>query len=93
MLAQQRSLGDQVSLATISLSLISEADAPADPPPVNFLTGLSAGWDSFVAFVSGAIVVFGVLLPWLVFFGLVTVGILAIVRWRKKRRVPAPPTP
>lgn len=83
MQAQQRAIGDQVSLATITITLISEADAPKHAP-VNFLTGLSAGWGSFVAFVSGAVVVFGVLLPWLVFFGILTVAIVAFVRWRTR---------
>lgn len=85
MLAQQRSLGDQVSLATITLSLISEADAPPPPAPVTFLTGLETGWSAFVAFISGAIVVIGVLLPWIVFFGLVAAVAVVIVRWRKRR--------
>lgn len=83
MLAQQRSIGDQVSLATITLELISEADAPIDPP-VNFLTGLGTGWTSFVAFVSGTVVVIGVLLPWLAFFGILTAVIVLVVRWRQR---------
>jgi hypothetical protein len=85
MLAQQRSLGDQVSLATITLSLISEEDAPPPPAPVTFLTGLEAGWNAFVTFISGAVVVIGVLLPWLVFFGLVAAIVIVIVRWRRRR--------
>jgi len=85
MLAQQRSLGDQVSLATITLSLISEEDAPPPPAPATFLTGLEAGWNAFVSFISGAVVVVGVLIPWLVFFALVAVVVVVIVRWRKRR--------
>jgi hypothetical protein len=85
MLAQQRALGDAVSLATITLSLISEADAPPPPAPVTFLTGLEAGWGSFVAFISGAVVVFGLLLPWIVFFALIAAVVIVIVRWRKRR--------
>ena len=85
MLAQQRSLGDQVSLATITLSLISEEDAPPPPAPVTFLTGLETGWTAFVAFISGAVVVIGVLIPWIVFFALVAAAVVFIVRWRKRR--------
>lgn len=85
MLAQQRSIAAQVSMATITLYLISEADAPADPPPATFLTGLEAGWNSFVAFITGAFVVFGVLLPWLVFFGILAAAIVFFVRWRMRR--------
>lgn len=86
MLAQQRSLGDAVSLATISLSLISEEDAPPPPAPVTFLTGLESGWNSFVAFISGAVVVVGVLIPWLVFFAVVGAIVYGVLRWRKRRR-------
>ena len=85
MLVQQRSLGDAVSLATITLSLISEEDAPPPPAPVTFLTGLESGWNSFVAFVSGLVVVIGVLIPWIVFFALVGGAVLLIVRWRRRR--------
>lgn len=86
MLAQQRSLGDAVSLATITLSLISEEDAPPPPAPVTFLTGLEAGWNSFVAFISGAVVVIGVLIPWIVFLAVVAGVVVLIVRWRRRRR-------
>ncbi len=85
MLAQQRSLGDAVDLATITLSLISEEDAPPPAAPVTFLTGLETGWNAFVGFISGAVVVIGVLIPWLVFFGIVAAVVLVIVRWRKRR--------
>lgn len=85
MLAQQRALADQVSLATITLNLISEADAPPPPAPASFLTGLETGWNAFVAFISGLIVLLGVLLPWLVFLGLIGGAVLLIVRRRKRR--------
>jgi hypothetical protein len=90
LLAQQRSIGEQVNMATITLYLISEEDAPADPPPATFLTGLEAGWGSFVAFLNGAVIVFGVLLPWLVFFGLVAVAVVFFVRWRMRRKSAVP---
>lgn len=90
MLAQQRSIAAQVSMATITLYLVSEADAPADPPPATFLTGLEVGWGSFVAFVNGAVIVLGVLLPWLVFFGIITLVVVFLVRRRMRRA--APPT-
>lgn len=92
MLTQQRSLADQVSLATITLSFISEADAPPPPAPVTFLTGLEAGWNAFTGFISGLVVVIGVLIPWLVFFGIIAAVVIVIVRMRRKRR-PASDTP
>lgn len=81
--SQRRYLSDQVSLSTIELRLISEADAPVDEP-VNFWTGLSTGWNSLVAAGSGLLIVLGVLLPWLVVGGIITAVIIAIVRARKR---------
>ena len=78
--AQQRYYADQVSMSTIDLRFVSEADAPIDTPDT-FVSGLGTGWDSFVAFISGLLVVVGVLIPWLIF-----VGVLALVLWFFIRR-------
>ena len=86
MQAQQRSLDDQVSLATIELRLISEADAPVEVP-VTFWSGLVVGWDSFVGFWAGLLVVLGAALPWLVFLGLVAAAVVWFVRSRTRRPV------
>ena len=77
--AQQRGLDDQISMSTITLDLRSDAAAPP-VKPANFLSGLGAGWGAFVAFWAGALVVFGVLLPWLIFLGVAAVVTLIIVR-------------
>ena len=77
--AQQRGLDDQISMSTITLDLRSDAAAPP-VKPANFVSGLGAGWGAFVAFWAGALVVFGVLLPWLVFLAIATAVTLLIVR-------------
>jgi Uncharacterized protein involved in exopolysaccharide biosynthesis len=82
--AQQRSVADQVALSTLSLSIRSEAQAP-EVAPMDFLSGLSAGWAGFVAFFSGLLVALGVLLPWLVFAGIVSAAIVLLVRWNRRR--------
>lgn len=82
--AERRYYSDQVALSTITLNLISPADTPATEP-VTFWDGLVAGWNAFVAFFAGLVVVFGVLIPWLVLAGLITAAILLLVRWRKSR--------
>ena len=82
--AQQRGLDDQISMSTITLSLRSDAAAPP-VKPANFLSGLGAGWGAFVAFWAGALVVFGVLLPWLVFLAIATAVTLIIVRMVSRR--------
>ncbi|HWH98464.1 MAG TPA: DUF4349 domain-containing protein [Pseudolysinimonas sp.] len=82
--AQQRSVADQVALSTLSLYLRSEAEAPAQEP-MDFLSGLAAGWGAFVAFFSGLLVALGVLLPWLIAAGIITAAIVLLVRWNRRR--------
>ncbi|WP_395640266.1 DUF4349 domain-containing protein [Pseudolysinimonas sp.] len=83
--AQQRSVADQVALSTLSLYLRSEAEAPTQEP-MDFVSGLAAGWGAFVAFFSGLVVALGVLLPWLITAGLVSAAIVLIVRWNRRRK-------
>lgn len=93
--AQQRGLTDQISMSTITLDLRSDAAAPP-VKPADFWSGLGAGWHSFVLFWAGALVVLGVLLPWLLFMGLaavVTVVIVRLVRRRAARIAAGAPTP
>jgi uncharacterized coiled-coil protein SlyX/acyl-coenzyme A thioesterase PaaI-like protein len=87
--AQQRSVADQVSLSTLSLYLRSEAEAPVEEP-MDFLSGLAAGWGAFVAFFSGLLVALGVLLPWLIAAGLISAAIVLIVRGNRRRKAPKP---
>ena len=84
--AQQRSLGDKVSLSTVTLRLVSEPLPPEEPEPTTFVTGLTAGWESFVGFIVGLTVVFGALLPWLVFLGILGGIALLIIRRRRPKK-------
>ena len=84
--AEKRYLDDQVSMSTISLYLRSDAEAPKSVPG-DFWSGLATGWNAFVGFWAGLLVVLGVLLPWLITFGAIAVLIIWIVR---RRRRPAP---
>jgi len=86
LVAQQRGLDDQVALSTITLTLQSVADAPVETPDT-FLTGLETGWGAFVGFLSGLLVLLGVLLPWLIFLAALLAIAYGIYRVRK-RRVP-----
>lgn len=82
--AQQRYLADQVAMSTISLYLRSDAAAPPKNPDT-FWSGLAAGWDGFVGFWAGLLVVLGVLLPWIVLLGIIATAIVLIVRARRRR--------
>ncbi len=83
--AQQRSVADQVALSTLSLYVRSESEAP-EVAPMDFLTGLETGWAAFVGFFSGLLVALGVLLPWLAFAAIVSVAIVLLVRWNRRRK-------
>jgi hypothetical protein len=81
--AQQRYLADQVSMSTISLYLRSDAEAPKTVPG-DFWSGLATGWNAFVAFWAGLLVVLGVLLPWLITLAAIAALIIWIVRRRRR---------
>jgi len=93
--AQQRLLADQVAMSTVSLTLVSTADAPVKDPDT-FWSGLGTGWSSLVAFFSGVLVVAGVLLPWIVLVGVIAlvarVVVLRALRKRQAAAVAAAPT-
>lgn len=84
--AQRRYYTDQISLSTVTLNLVSEYTGPVDTPD-DFLSGLEAGWNAFVGFFAGLVVVFGVLLPWLLFAGLITLVVILLVRRRRPAAV------
>lgn len=87
--SQKRGLDDQVELATLTVEFGTVATAPVRPP-ATFLSGLLAGWGSFVAFLSGFLVVIGVALPWLVFAAVLAAIAVVIVRRRRVRTIPHP---
>jgi predicted small secreted protein len=82
--AQKRAMDDEVDLATITLQLGTAATAPVHPPGT-FLSGLIAGWNAFVAFLSGVLVIVGVLLPWLAFLALLAGIGFIVFRIRRSR--------
>lgn len=89
--AQQRELADQVAMSTITLTLHPRGTTVA-PVRAGFGDGVVTGWSAFVAFWGGALVVLGVLLPWIVLSGLVAAVVLGIrwaVRRRRRRRIAA----
>ncbi|KQX55822.1 MULTISPECIES: DUF4349 domain-containing protein [unclassified Streptomyces] len=97
LLAQQASLKDRTSLATITLELTEkrkepQAAAPEDDRP-GFLDALGGGWDALVGAVSWVVIVLAALAPWL------AVAVIAFVLWRRvirprlPRRAAVPPAP
>ncbi len=83
--AQQRGLNDQVSMSTIDLSLTTEPVVIVNHDPETFWGGLVSGWNALWTFVSGLLVVVGVLLPWIALIALIVVPVVVAVRVRKSR--------
>ncbi len=81
--ARQRGLNDQVSMSTIGLSLTTEPVVIIDDAPETFWDALESGWDSLVAFLSGALIIVGVLLPSIALIALVTAAVVAALRAKK----------
>ncbi|MFD9436437.1 DUF4349 domain-containing protein [Streptomyces sp. NPDC060002] len=85
LLAQQASLKDRTSLATVTLTLTEKPAVPAaeDDDP-GFVDALAGGWDAFVTMLRWIAVVFGAALPFL------AVGVLLVLAWlrlvRPRRR-------
>ena len=77
------------SLPFTALDQFADFTAPVAEPD-NFFSGLLTGWNAFVAFFAGLLVALGVLLPWLVFLGIIAVIVIAIVKRRMVRPVAVP---
>lgn len=86
LLAQQRTLADQVTYATLTVDVVVPAAAPSTGP-TNFLAGFVTGFAALTQFAAGVTVVAGVLLPWVVV--LAVLGGLGWVVARRVRRRPA----
>ena len=81
--SQREYLSDQTLFATLSISLITPANAtPAEPD--GFLDGIVRGWESILAFFAGTIVWAGILVPWLGLAGVVVVIIVVVRRLRRR---------
>lgn len=89
--AQQRYYADQVSLASLTLTLGSLEVAPVDEPD-SFLSGLATGWDALLGFLGGTLVVLGVVLPWLALLGLLALIALVVVRRVRRGRASRAPS-
>lgn len=77
--AVQRSLDDQVALATLSIYIDSEP--VRSTPPEGFLGGLTAGWDALVAAFLSFVTALGAIVPWLI----VIIPVVALLLWILRR--------
>ena len=90
--SQRGLLAEQVELSTLSVHLQPFGVAPAGGPD-GFLDGLGTGWRALTSALGAAVVVLGVVLPWLVVLALVGAAVLVPVRMAKRRATAATPAP
>ncbi|MFL6179947.1 MAG: DUF4349 domain-containing protein [Actinomycetes bacterium] len=96
LLAQQRALADQTSMATLSVTVLApeavEAAPKADPQDdEGFVAGLERGWNALVDVVVVALTTVGLLLPFLAVGAIVVIPIL--IAWKNRRRDGTPKGP
>ncbi|MER6500070.1 DUF4349 domain-containing protein [Streptomyces sp. NPDC001455] len=96
LLAQQASLKDRTSLATITLDLSEPVTSPEtnDDDPPGFLEALDNGWDAFLTVLRWGSVVLGATAPFLVTIVVLAVAgrlLLRRLRGRRAARTPVPP--
>ena len=93
--AQQRYLNDQVAMSTIKLRLIAPSVVIAKPGPPSAASAFFAGFSGFGVVFTWIFLVLVYLLPWLILAAVIWVGIVLLVRWRRRRTraatTPAPP--
>ncbi|MDT0277575.1 DUF4349 domain-containing protein [Blastococcus goldschmidtiae] len=82
--SQRALLADQVELSTLHVHLRPDGVAPPGGPD-GFFEGLATGWRALVAAAGSAVVVLGVLLPWLAVAAVVAAAVLIPLR-RSRRR-------
>ncbi|WP_438856546.1 DUF4349 domain-containing protein [Agromyces sp. M3QZ16-3] len=71
-------LADQVDYSTLTVELLTEGLAP-QAGPNDFWSGVAAGWNALVGFVSGLLVVIGVMLPWLALLAVIAAIVVGII--------------
>ena len=88
--AQRALLADQVELSTLRVHLQQPGVAPPGGPD-GFVDALGTGWNALVSAAGTAVVVLGVLLPWLVVAAVVAAMVLVLLR-RARHRAALPAT-
>jgi len=93
--AQRDQLGDQIAYSTVDVSFYAEeVGGPAPKEYQGFVGQIERGWDAMVAMAAGAVLLVGLLLPWLAVLAVVGLVIYGLVRWARSRAAASPaPTP
>ncbi|MGH3663032.1 MAG: DUF4349 domain-containing protein [Micromonosporaceae bacterium] len=80
--ARERDLARKIEYSTLTLSLTGKQPPPPPPVQVGFLTGIKAGWSSFVFTVQVTLMALGALLPYAIALGTP----IGVIWWLTRRR-------
>ena len=90
--AQRAQLGEQIAYSTVDLSIDAERIGGPTPQYRGFWGQVQRGWDTLVSAASGAVMLFGLVLPWLAVCTVATLLIVGLIRWIGARTGPHSPT-
>ncbi|TFV55257.1 DUF4349 domain-containing protein [Mycobacterium sp. PS03-16] len=91
--AQRDALGDRIALSTVDVTFTAERVGGPAPEYRGFVGQIERGWDALISAVGGAVMLFGLLLPWLAVVAVFVVVCYALTRWLGGRRTPRPVAP
>lgn len=84
--SERARLAERVSLSTLTVTITAqEVEPEVVEEQGGFLGGLSSGWSALVDVLTVTVVVLGAVLPWLALTGLVTLLVLGVRRWLRRR--------
>jgi Ca-activated chloride channel homolog len=81
--AQRATLGDEISYATINVTISAK---PTAVPEGGFLGALQHGWQSLLSAADGVLLTVGFLLPWLPVLAVLALVVVLVVRRRSSRQ-------
>lgn len=89
--AQREALGDRIELSTVDVTFIAEQiGGPVPQQYRGFFGQVERGWDALVSVAGSAVLLFGLMLPWLALLAGVAVLCLGLTRWLGGRRKERP---
>jgi hypothetical protein len=90
--AQRQALGEQIDYSTVSVSFTAEQiGGPAPAQYQGFFGQVERGWDTLASALGSAVLLFGLVLPWLLLLGVFAAVCYGLTRWLGRgKRTPAP---
>jgi hypothetical protein len=80
--AQREALGDRIELSTVDVTFIAEQiGGPVPQQYRGFFGQVERGWDALLSVTGSAVLLFGLMLPWLAVLAVVALLCIGLTRW------------